>query len=280
MPELKAQRLWTKAELVVTLALYFQLPFGRLNHTTKEVINLARLIGRSASSVALRLSNYAACDPYITNSGRRGMVGGLSVCQPVWDEYVLNRENLFFDAECYLASFERKKVDEHLGLTVNDVSGKDRIAVIRQRVNQNVFRTMVLNNYDSRCAISGLNLTSLLIASHIIPWADNQKERLNPENGICLSPLYDKAFDSGLIGISPEYDILLSKELKEYKKEEFYKICFATIEHSHMLLPEEHKPNPVFLQYHLDHILLLIIDSFVLGRPYSVILNIIIAKLS
>lgn len=248
------RRLWTKEELVVTLALYFQLPFGRLNHTTKEVIDLAHLIGRSENSVALRLSNFAACDPYIINSGRHGMIGGISICQPIWDEYALNREKLFLDAEYYLAAFAKKKVEDYLGLTVNDFSGRDRLAVIKQRVNQDVFRSMVLNNYGFRCAITGLSISSLLIASHIIPWADSEVERLNPENGICLSPLYDKAFDSGLMGIMPNYEIVLSKELQDHKNEDFYKRSFAPINHSKILLPEEHKPNPLFLQYHLDRI--------------------------
>lgn len=67
------RNLWTREELVVTLALYFQLPFGRLNYATKEVIDLANILGRTSNSVALRLSNFAACDPYIINSGRHGM---------------------------------------------------------------------------------------------------------------------------------------------------------------------------------------------------------------
>ena len=248
------RRLWTKEELVVTLALYFQLPFGRLNHTTKDVINLANLIGRSANSVALRLSNFAACDPYIINSGRHGMVGGLSVCQPIWDEYVDNHEKLFLDAEFYLASFGKQKVEDHLGLTNRDFTGKDRLAVIKQRVNQDVFRAMILNNYSFSCAITGINMPSLLVASHIIPWSDDESKRLDPENGICLSPLYDKAFDTGLIGIMPDYEIVLSKELIEHESEVYFKNSFAPINHCKIVLPEEHKPNPDFLQYHLDHI--------------------------
>lgn len=248
------RRLWRKEELVVTLALYFQLPFGRLNHTTKEVIDLAHLIGRTANSVALRLSNFAACDPYIINSGRHGMVGGLSICQPIWDEYALDHEKLFLEAEYYLAAFEKKNVEDHLGLTSQDLTGKDRFAVIKQRVNQGVFRAMILNNYCYRCAITGINMPSLLVASHIIPWSEDESKRLNPENGICLSPLYDKAFDTGLIGIMPDYEIVLSKELIEHRNEDYFKNSFATINHSKIVLPEEHKPNPAFLQYHLDHI--------------------------
>ena len=97
MPETKQEkRLWSREELILTLSVYFQLPFGRLNHTTPEVQELARLIGRSDNSAALRLVNYAACDPYIINSGRKGMVAGMKVCLPIWEEFANDRERLFF----------------------------------------------------------------------------------------------------------------------------------------------------------------------------------------
>lgn len=64
----------------LTLNLYLKLTFGRLHHSTPEVMELARLIKRTANSVAIRLSNYASCDPYIKNSDRTGMVGGREKC--------------------------------------------------------------------------------------------------------------------------------------------------------------------------------------------------------
>ena len=56
------KRLWSREEFIVVLNLYYKLPFGKLNHTTKEVKELAALIGRTDNSVAMRLSNFAACD--------------------------------------------------------------------------------------------------------------------------------------------------------------------------------------------------------------------------
>ncbi len=66
----------------------------------------------------------------------------------------------------------------------------------------------------------------LLIASHIIPWADGTPtQKLNPENGICLSALYDKAFDRGLITISPDdYMFYLSSALREHETKEYYEM--------------------------------------------------------
>lgn len=52
------KRLWSREEFIVVLNLYYKLPFGKLNYTTKEVKELAALIGRTDNSVAMRLSNF------------------------------------------------------------------------------------------------------------------------------------------------------------------------------------------------------------------------------
>lgn len=248
------RRLWTDDEMILALDLYFKLPFGRLNSTTPEVMELATLIGRTNNSVALRLVNYAACDPYIISSGRTGMTSGIDKCMPYWNRYANHKDDLFLDAELIKSRLKNQSIDKLLALSSEDFVGKEREYVIRQRVNQSAFRSMILANYNQQCAISGLCLPQLLVASHIIPWADNENERLNPENGICLSPLYDKAFDKGYIGVRSDYSIMISKELKEYKHMDFYKIFFDIIENKKINLPEEHIPNIAFLEYHLKNI--------------------------
>lgn len=242
----------------MALSVYFQLPFGRLNRTTPEVKELARIIGRNDNSAALRFVNFAACDPYITNSGRIGMPAGMPVCKPIWDEFADDRERLFVEAERIKAKLLNKPIEETLNLTASDLEGKERTAVIHQRVNQNVFRTMILLNYEGRCAITGINIPELLVAGHIVPWADSTpQQRLNPENGICLSALYDKAFDKGLITISPDdYTIRLSSALHEYETQEYYNRHFGTLSGRPIAMPIEHRPNRDFLAYHRSHVFL------------------------
>lgn len=251
-----AKRQWTREELILALSLYFQLPFGRLNHATHEVKELAVLIGRTDNSVALRLVNFAACDPYIINSGRTGMPGGISVCKPIWDEFSNDRERLFFEAQQIKANYCQESIEDTLKITPQDLEGKERSVVIKQRVNQSVFRSMILSNYEERCAITGINIPELLVAGHIIPWADsNSQQKLNPENGICMSALYDKAFDKGFITISPDdYTICLSSALRDYETQEFFDKHFGCISGQQMIMPIEHKPNRDFLVYHRDHV--------------------------
>jgi putative restriction endonuclease len=242
--------------MILTLALYFQLPFGRLNHTTPEVRELARLMNRTENAVALRLVNFAACDPYIINSGRTGMPGGLSVCMPYWEEFVDNKEKLFLEAQRIKAHLLNKPIEETLHLTQRDMEGKEIDTIIKQRVNQTAFRSMILSNYEERCAITGINIPDLLVASHIIPWAEStSNQKLNPENGICLSALYDKAFDRGLITISPDnYTICLSSALREYETQNYFSKHFGHIAGQKLIMPIEHRPNRDYLAYHRDKI--------------------------
>ena len=243
---------WTREELILALDLYFRLPFGRLNRSTPEVIELANLIGRTNNSVALRLVNFAACDPVIINSGRTGMPGGLSICKPIWDEYAGRKEELFYDAQQIKANLLHSSIEDLVGITEKDLVGKDKKAFVKQRVNQDAFRSMILNLYEKRCALTGINIPTLLVASHIIPWAVNQQERLNPENGLCLSALYDKAFDKGFISFDDQYRVILAEKLKLYQAEPYYGKHFASIEGQPITLPEYHRPNKEFLEWHRD----------------------------
>lgn len=135
--------------------------------------------------------------------------------------------------------------------------GEDVISQTNQRKGQDYFRRMILANYDCRCALTGIDIPQLLLASHIIPWADksHKGERLNPENGICLSALYDKAFDKGLITFSPDdYSVCLSSALQECETREYYDKHFGIIKSRKLRIPKEHAPSPDFLAYHRDHI--------------------------
>lgn len=135
--------------------------------------------------------------------------------------------------------------------------GEDKISLTRQRKGQDYFRRMILANYGGRCALTGIDIPQLLLASHIIPWADksHKNDRLNPCNGICLSALYDKAFDQGLITISPDdYSVVLSSALQENEMKAYYDKHFGCIKGQKLTMPAEYLPNRDFLAYHRDKV--------------------------
>ncbi|SEF82024.1 putative restriction endonuclease [Halpernia humi] len=228
-----------------------------MHSKTPEVIEMANLIGRSTSSISIRLGNFASCDPYHQNRGVKGMVGGIKQCQPIWDEFFTNQGELIFLSESILAEKENLTIEskfDELLFDLRNLKGETKIREVKTRVNQNVFRQIVVANYSVKCAISGIDLPELLFASHIIPWSKNEEERLNPENGICLSALYDKAFDKGLIGINEKYKILISEKLRKRKDEDYYAKYFESLENKLISLPQRYLPKKEFLQYHLDTI--------------------------
>ena len=64
---------WTREQLVVAFALYCRTPFGKMHRTNPAVVELAKRIGRTPSSLAMKLVNFASLDPAITGSGRKGL---------------------------------------------------------------------------------------------------------------------------------------------------------------------------------------------------------------
>ena len=223
------RRLWTREELILAFNLYLKLPFGKLHHGTPEIIHLASILDRTPNSIAMRLSNFASVDPYHQQRGVKGLTGGIRQVEPIWNEFISNKAELLFESERILANLEKQTIEtkfaEILSGTENLI-GETKVREVKTRVNQNVFRQIVLANYNKKCAITGIDIPDLLVASHIVPWSQNEVERLNPENGICLSALYDRAYDKGLIGITEKYQIVLSSELKNQGKERILLLNF------------------------------------------------------
>jgi putative restriction endonuclease len=251
------RKLWSRDELILALNLYLKLPFGKLHSGTPEIIHLANLIDRTAGAVAMRLNNFAAVDPYHQQRGIVGLIGGVKQVEPIWNEFINNKDDLLFESERILAEKEHTSIENKYADTLNDLKdlkGEYKLREVKTRVNQNVFRQIVIANYNGKCAITGIDIPDLLLASHILPWSQNEAERLNPENGICLSALYDRAYDKGYIGINAKFQILLSGDLKKKHKTGYHEKYFASLDGAKIILPKKYYPNKEFLQFHLDQI--------------------------
>lgn len=132
------------------------------------------------------------------------------------------------------------------------VQGYDREITSRTRVNQKFFRDAVLASYGC-CCITGISTSALLIASHIKPWkASSPNEKTNPRNGLCLNALHDKAFDRGLITVTPNYKIYVSKEISDIYDGEAVEEYFGRYDGKNILIPEKFCPDRGFLEYHND----------------------------
>jgi putative restriction endonuclease len=251
------KRFWSREELLLALNLYFKLPFGKMHSRTLEVIYLAKLMNRTPSSIAMRLVNFASVDPFHQNRGIKGLAGGKKQVEPIWQEFLANKEEILFESEILLVEKESNSINKKYEIILygtENLVGESKVREVKTRVNQNIFRQIVLANYSGKCAFSGIDIPDLLVASHIIPWSKNEKERLNPENGICLSSLYDKAFDKGLIGLKLDYSIIFSERLKQNMSKIYFNQYFSHLDKKVISLPEKYFPNKAFLEFHLDSI--------------------------
>ena len=247
---------WTKEQLKLAFHLYCQLPFGRLHSRNEEIVRLASLIKRTPSAVAMKLVNFASLDPAITNSGRTGLGNASALDREVWAEFHANWEKLALECEALReqlgASFPKESLDEVESPdapTVDDYSGETRRVVIEQRIKQYFFRRSVLSSYRGRCCMSGLSEPRLLVASHIVPWSKDKANRLNPSNGLCLSAIHDRAFDKGLIALSDDFRVLLSKELRT-RDDALVKEVFLPLEGRAIEMPERFVPDLAFIKSH------------------------------
>lgn len=246
--------LWTKEQVKLAFYLYCQLPFGKLDQRTADVIELARLIGRTPSAVAMKLVNLASLDPAIRNSGRAGLGNVSALDRQVWDEFHADWEGLAVECAQIRAalandSSEALTPPPDIQAEPEDYVGLDRQVFATQRVKQSFFRSAVLSGYRGRCCMSGLSDSRLLIASHIVPWSYDKNTRLNPRNGLCLSAIHDKAFDRGLITLTDMFAIVLSPQLLR-SKDAFVKEVLVPIHGRQIELPERFLPSPEFVEHH------------------------------
>jgi len=234
---------WARNELILAINLYCKTPFGSIHQHNPDVINLARLIGRSPGAVAWKMCNFASIDPSLDRKGASN-VSKLDI--QIWNEFFNSWEQLIFESEVLLHS-----IDNNLK-TIPE--GKEKEKVIRARVNQNFFRQSVLASYGYKCCITGININELLVSSHIIPWAQDAKNRLNPCNGLCLNALHDKAFDRGLLTITDDFRVQLSPRIKKGNVNESIQNFFFEYDGKTISLPSRFLPDRNFLEYHRGEI--------------------------
>lgn len=117
----------------------------------------------------------------------------------------------------FLAVNDAQQLDTVYEKFIDDrkITETERTSIIKSRIGQGIFREKLIEKYNGCCVVTGVNDTRFLLASHIRPWAvSTNEQRLSAENGLLLSPLYDKLFDIGLITFSEDGFIQCSQGLE------------------------------------------------------------------
>lgn len=241
--------LWQEDELLLTLHLYCRTAFGKLHQTNPDVIQIANIIGRTPSAVAMKACNFASLDPALS---QKGLEGASKADRALWDAFLKNSTEIADKAEALYES--RISNNQPIVKQNNEVkfpTGEtETLREVKVRRVQRFFRQTVLESYHYRCAISDLAIPELLVASHIIPWSEDESRRADPTNGIALNALYDKAFDRKLISFDENFRLVLSERIKEQAKDKMVTEYFLKFEGKKLEMPYRFLPDRGALRIH------------------------------
>lgn len=148
--------------------------------------------------------------------------------------------------ELYASQYELEQERE---IESSTRSLEEKKNLVRARVGQGLYRQKLLVDCPF-CPITLINDERLLIASHIKPWViSDDKEKVDPNNGLMLSATYDKLFDQGLISFKENKELLVSPWISPMNAKRLNIFTGKIIQH----LPLNSKRNQ-YLEFHRTHI--------------------------
>jgi len=131
----------------------------------------------------------------------------------------------------------------------SDYSANDVMVVAKRRRLHAKFAAQVKANYGEACAMCGLTEPDFLVAGHIVAWAEDEKNRLNPANGLCLCVLHDRAFERGYLVLDEELIIRMNPRIRP---DSHLSIYLQDVVGRHLRRPSSHPPDPLLLKRHRD----------------------------
>jgi putative restriction endonuclease len=241
---------WTRDQQLLALRLYMRTRFGRLHGRNPDIIRLAEMICRTPNALAMKACNFASLDPAFRQTNRRGLTGASLADRAIWVEFADNSEALAAEAEEAFARLGPDVAAEGDADITIPLGETDVARVVRARRVQSFFRAAVITSYGCRCAISGIPVPELLVASHIIPWSQSIERRADPTNGLCLNALFDRAFDRGFITIGTDGRVIVSKHLKSAAESSALACSLNEADGRELMVPDRFPPAAIALEYH------------------------------
>ncbi len=93
-------------------------------------------------------------------------------------------------------------------LRFGKVETGEQLALTRRRKGQDRIRVLTRETYGSRCAVCDIADADLLIASHIVAWAEAVEHRGDLTNVICLCRIHDALFERGYWSLGDDFSLL------------------------------------------------------------------------
>jgi predicted restriction endonuclease len=129
-------------------------------------------------------------------------------------------------------------------LRIGMVETNTEMAIARQRRGQARIRELTLLKYSSKCALCDVNDPSLLVASHIVGWAELPEARGILSNIICLCRFHDVLFEHGYLSLADDLAVLKKNDIESHT------VTLLLDNAMQFRRPYEHLPDPRFLQWH------------------------------
>lgn len=243
-------RPWTHDELILAFDLYCRVPFRATKANNPAVIELARLLDRSPAAVARKLGNFGAYDPQLRKHNIVGLAHGSKLDRKVWDECHRDWAAFIEKAASLRAELEGRLKPQGVPPIAPGPEGpSERIVSAKQRLHQSFFRETVLSSYEESCCVTGLGVRETLIASHIVPWSQNEQRRADPTNGLCLSATFDRLFDAGLFTVEADLTIRFSAQLL-HRTEPAFRTLLLPFHGQRIRRPVRFMPSEECLRWH------------------------------
>jgi putative restriction endonuclease len=144
-----------------------------------------------------------------------------------------------------LQQFVVAVADEQRELGSNPTSEPERrynLRLVKERVHQPLFRSRVLTAYERQCAVCRLRRPELLDAAHIIE--DSRGGKPIVPNGISMCKLHHAAYDADLVGISPDHEIRIRRDLLEEHDGPTLRHSLQGLDRSRLVLPPSRAARP------------------------------------
>ena len=138
---------WSREETILAFELYCRTPFSKISQSNPEIIELAKLLGRTPGSVGLKMHNLAHYDPELQRRNVSAMAHGSKLDAIIFNEFCDDWEELSFQAETIKAKLQNKKIEDVLSVIEfgHIPKGEEYERMMKQRVGQYFFRMTVLN---------------------------------------------------------------------------------------------------------------------------------------
>lgn len=229
-----------------------QLSSGNIKDTPfklSKVKNTSKQSSKKSDVLIQPNSNGIAIDPRVNNN-----LTGLE--NESNDNCFSNSESSVDSVDCELVESEEAILSDLMEAVENllsessNIVGEDIGVIAKRRIGQGPFRRLLEMKCGGKCIISEVCKSDLLIASHIKPWSKSDKaEKVDPDNGLLLSVIWDSVFDKGLVTFNEKGEVIISDEFDEYSAKVFGITKDARI--PEQMMNDKRRAN---LEYHRQNI--------------------------